>query len=219
MATGTSDRYIPALSYRSLTRFYDPVVALTTRERAFKRRVLQRALLEPGERVLDLACGSGTLAIAAAREAPGLEVVGVDGDPDILARAREKASAARAEIRFDEGLSTELPYPDATFDVLLSTLFFHHLLDEAKKRTAEEALRVLRSGGRLVLADFGKPQDPVMRVANLPVRLGDGFDVTAGNLAGRLPPVLGDAGFDGVSVTDRLRTPLGTVEVVVARVP
>jgi SAM-dependent methyltransferase len=219
MAASTSDRYIPALSFGLLTRFYDPFIALTTRERAFKRRVLRRAGITPGERVLDVACGTGTLAIAATREAPGVEVSGVDGDPKILERARKKAGSAGADIRFDEGLSTELPYEDDTFDVLLTTLFFHHLSDSAKERTAEEAVRVLRSGGRLVLADFGRPHDPLMRVANLPVRLGDGFDVTAANLAGRIPELLAAAGFGEVAVTDRFRTPIGTVEVVSASTP
>jgi ubiquinone/menaquinone biosynthesis C-methylase UbiE len=219
MASKTPDRYIPALTFRPLTRFYDPAIALTTRERAFKRRVLARAAITTGERVLDLACGTGTLAIAAAREAPGVEVTGVDGDPEVLERARGKAASAHVEVRFDEGLSTELPYPEAKFDVLVTTLFFHHLSTDAKLRSAEEARRVLRSGGRLVLADWGKPQDPLMQVAILPVRLGDGFDVTAANVAGRLPGILEQAGFQAASVTDRFRTPLGTIEVVAANAP
>jgi ubiquinone/menaquinone biosynthesis C-methylase UbiE len=219
MAQQASDRYVPALSFRSLTRFYDPFIALTTRERAFKSRVLQRAQLSSGERVLDLACGTGTLAIAAAREAPGLELTGVDGDPEVLERARGKARSAKLEMRFDEALSTDLPYEDDTFDVLLTTLFFHHLSEDAKLQSAEEARRVLRSGGRLVMADFGKPQDPLMRLAILPVQLGDGFDVTGPNVAGRVPPILEEGGFHGVTVTDRFRTPLGTVEVVTANAP
>jgi SAM-dependent methyltransferase len=219
MASGTSDRYIPALGLSALTRFYDPVIALTTREGAFKRRVLRRAGIMSGERVLDLACGTGTLAIGAVREAPAVEVTGVDGDPEMLEKARAKARSSGAEIQFDEGLSTELPYPEAAFDVLVSTLFFHHLSTDAKLRSAEEARRVLRSGGRLVLADWGKPQDPLMRLAILPVRLTDGFDVTAANVAGRLPEILDEAGFPVVSVTDRFRTPLGTIEVVAATAP
>jgi ubiquinone/menaquinone biosynthesis C-methylase UbiE len=219
MAQQGSDRYIPALTFRPLTRFYDAFIPYTTREGAFKRRVLKRAAITSGERVLDLACGTGTLAIAAAQEAPAVEVTGVDGDPEVLDRARAKAASAGAEVRFDKGLSTELPYSEAAFDVLLTTLFFHHLSDDAKLRSAQEARRVLRSGGRLVLADWGKPQDPLMQLAILPVRLGDGFEVTAANVEGRLPAFLEEAGFQGVSVTDRFRTPLGTIEVVSAHTP
>jgi ubiquinone/menaquinone biosynthesis C-methylase UbiE len=219
MATGTSERYIPALRFRSLTRVYDPWVALTTRERAFKTRVLRRAGIVSGERVLDLACGTGTLALAVTREAPGVEVTGIDGDPEILEQARAKAASAKATISFDEGLSTELPYETGGFDVLLCTLLFHHLADDAKRRSAEEARRVLRSGGRIVLADWGRPKDPLMRVAFLGVQVFDGFESTSANVAGRVPEVLADAGFQSVEVTDRFRTPLGTIEVVTGLVP
>ena len=219
MATGAAERYIPALRFRALTRLYDPCVAATTREGAFKRRVLQRAMLVSGERVLDLACGTGTLAVAATREVPGVEVTGVDGDPEILERARAKAASAKAGISFDEGLSTDLPYESGRFDVVLSTLFFHHLADNAKRRSAEEARRVIRSGGRLVLADWGRPSDPLMRAAFLGVQVFDGFESTSANVAGRLPDILGGAGFEPVRVTDRFRALFGTIEVLTAGVP
>jgi SAM-dependent methyltransferase len=212
--TGTQDRFIPALRFGWLTGLFDPVSKLTAREGTFKRRVLERAALADGERVLDVACGTGTLALSAARSARSVRVTGVDGDPAILERARAKAGN---EVTFDEGLSTELPYEDGSFDVVLSTLFFHHLSDEATLRSAEEVRRVLRPAGRLVIGDLGRPQDPLMRVAVLlTVQMLDGFDVTAGNVAGRLPATLRDAGLVDVRVTDRVRAPIGTLEIVTA---
>jgi SAM-dependent methyltransferase len=101
--------------------------------------------------------------------------------------------------------------------VLLSTLFFHHLSDESKRDSAEEVCRVLRPGGRAVVADWGRPQDPLMRAAFLPVQLLDGFSNTGGNVAGALPGILAGAGLDDVEVSDRIRTPLGTIEVLSAR--
>ena len=213
----TTDRFIPALRFGALTRFFDPVVAVSTREGHFKGRVLDCAAIQNGERVLDLACGTGTLAIEVLERAPGARVTGVDGDPAILERARAKAEKARAEVSFDEGMSTALPYDDESFDVVLSTLFFHHLSDESKRLSADEIQRVLRPGGRVVLADWGRPQDPLMRVAFLPVQLLDGFSNTGGNLAGALPGILAGAGLDDVEVTDRIRTPLGTIEILAAR--
>jgi SAM-dependent methyltransferase len=212
--TGTQDRFIPALRFGWLTGLFDPVSKLTAREGTFKRRVLERAALAEGERVLDVACGTGTLALSAARSARNVRVTGVDGDPAILERARAKAGN---EVTFDQGLSTELPYEDGSFDVVLSTLFFHHLSDEAKLRSAEEVRRVLRPAGRVVIGDLGRPQDPLMRVAVLlTVQMLDGFDVTAGNVAGRLPATLREAGLEDVRVTDRVRAPIGTLEIVTA---
>ncbi len=212
------DRFIPALRFDFLTRLYDPLVAATTRERTFKRRVLDRANLQDGESLLDLACGTGTLAIAAAEQVPRAAIRGIDGDPAILERARSKRAVADAQIEFDEGLSTDLPYDDASFDVVVSTLFFHHIGTDAKGITAKEICRVLRPGGRFVLGDWGRPQDPLMRAAFQSVRVFDGFETTAANVAGRIPEILRAAGFGAVDVTDRLRTPFGTIEIVTAAI-
>ncbi len=195
------------------------MVAVTTREGHFKSRVLDRAGVQNGERVLDLACGTGTLALRVQDRAPGARVTGVDADPKILEQARAKAEKAGAEVSFDVGMSTDLPYDDDSFDVVLSTLFFHHLTDEAKRDSAEEIGRVLRPGGRVVVADFGRPQDPLMRAAFVPVQLVDGRANTGGHAAGALPGVLAGAGLDAVEVADRIRTPLGTIEVLTARAP
>ena len=195
------------------------MVAVTTREGHFKNRVLDRAAVQNGERVLDLACGTGTLALGVQDRAPGARVTGIDADPEILERARAKAEKAGAEVSFDQGMSTDLPYDDDSFDVVLSTLFFHHLSDESKRDSAEEVGRVLRSGGRAVVADFGRPQDPLMRAAFVPVQLVDGRANTGGNAAGALPGILAGAGLDDVEVCDRIRTPLGTIEVLAARAP
>lgn len=207
-------QFVPALRYESLTSLYDPVVWLTSRERGFKRRLLEHARIKDGESVLDLACGTGTLAIAIKKERPKAKVSGLDGDRAILQRARAKAKDAGVKIDFQRGLSTELPYDARSFDVVVSTLFFHHLTDEAKADTAEEIRRVLRLGGRVMIADWGRPQDPLMRIAFLNVQLLDGFSNTGSNVAGKLPEFLREAGLGRVSVLDRMRTPLGTIEIV-----
>lgn len=209
--------YVPALRFRALTGFYDPVVRATTREGEFKRRLLDRAAIEPGDRVLDLACGTGTLAIEAKRRVPAAELVGIDGDEEMLVRAREKAAGAGVEIGFDEGLSTALPYTDGSFDRVLSTLFFHHLDIAGKRATITELARVLRPGGELHVADWGRPSDPLMGLLSWPVRLLDGLDVTRENFNGRLPGLIADGGFEAVAEADRLRTPLGSMVLLSAR--
>jgi len=205
------DRYVPALGLRALTGLYDPVVRLTTREGAFKSRLLERAGLQPGERVLDLGCGTGTLAIQAKRGQPDAEIVGLDGDPEVLGRARRKAAGAGVEVDFDEGYSTELPYGASSFDVVLSTLFFHHLTGSDKRRTAAEVLRVLKPGGRLQVADWGRPADPAMRLLSTSIRLLDGFEQTRDNLAGSLPRIFDEAKLSDAAEVGRMRTAFGTL--------
>ena len=219
MSSAARRSFKPALSFDRLTPIFDPVVALTTRERSFKSRVLERAQLQAGDAVLDLGCGTGTLAIAAVSSAPAVAVTGLDADAGILRRARSKADAAGAEVGFDEALSTELSYADAHFDIVLSTLFFHHLRDDDKRRTIAEVLRVLRPQGRLVVADLGPPQDPLMRLAVGSVQLLDGRETTSANIAGELPGLLDEGGFSEVAVRDRLRTPIGTLEILTAERP
>lgn len=212
-------RYVPALRFRFLTRVYDPAVRATTRELEFKRRLLDQARIESGHRVLDLGCGTGTLAAMAKRRAPAAEVVGLDGDPEVLERARAKTEGEGLEVRFDEGLSTRLPYEDAAFDRVLSTLFFHHLTREDKRRTAAELARVLRPGGELHVADLGRPADPLMRALVWQVRLFDGLERTRDNVAGTLPAIFAEVGLVGARERDRLRTPVGTISLYSASRP
>lgn len=214
-----TDRYIPALSYRWLTPLYDPVVAWTTRERTFKSALLQQANLQPGGRVLDMACGTGTLTIAAKQAQPDAEIRGLDGDADILERARAKAQSAGAGLHFDEAMSDRMPYADASFDVVLSSLFFHHLVRDAKRATLHEVHRVLKPGGWLHVADWGKAANPLMRAAFMLVQLLDGFETTADNVAGRLPTFMADCGFVDVTQPRRFATPLGTIALYRARKP
>jgi len=119
--------FIPALGFHRLTPLFDVVAAVAVCDRVIKRRVLARAAIAGGEDVLDVGCGTGTLALAAARATPSVRVTGLDADASILARAAKKAAAAGLDIGLDQGMSTALPYPDASFDLVLSTLFFHHL--------------------------------------------------------------------------------------------
>jgi ubiquinone/menaquinone biosynthesis C-methylase UbiE len=215
-----SHDFIPALRFDRLTPLFDVVAAVAVRDRAIKRRVLECAAIASGEQVLDVGCGTGTLAVAAARAAPGVRVTGLDADGSILARARRKAAAAGLEIALDRGTSTALPYGDAGFDVVLATLFFHHLRDDAKRDTAAELVRVLRPGGRVVVADVGRPHDPLMRLAvRATVQLLDGVATTAANVRGELPEVLAGAGLRAVTVRHRIRTPTGSYEIITADHP
>lgn len=215
----SSDSYIPALAYRWLTPFYDPIVRLTTREGTFKAALLRQASIHDGERVLDLGCGTGTLAMMVKRTHPSVEVFGLDADPEALKLARTKLEEAGIEVQLDQGLASALPYADESFDRTLSSLFFHHLSSDLKLEAMREVLRVLRPGGEFHIADWGKATGPVMRLAFVGVQFLDGFATTTDNVRGLLPEFLGRAGFEKVETTNCYSTILGTLSLYRSRKP
>jgi len=214
MAAETEPRYIPAARWRAFTRLYDPVLALTMREARFRGEMLRRVEgdLPEGGTVVDVGCGTGTFALALKERRPDAQVVGVDGDEEILALARAKPGAE--EIEWREGLAQELPVPSGTADVVTISLVLHHLLPEGKRRALGEMKRILEPGGRLHVADWGRPADPLMSGLFFVAQAIDGFDRTADHRAGRLPAFIEEAGFGPVERYDRFRTAFGVVELL-----
>lgn len=213
------ESFLPALRFRRLTRFYDPIVRLLHPDQALKARLIQRAGLSADSTVLDLACGTGTLALLARDRVPGLDIRGLDADAAILAVARRKAEAAGQDIPFDQGLADRLPYEDAAFDVVFSSLFFHHVDTPTKRRTLAEARRVLCPGGTLHIADFGRPANGAMGLLFYLVQVLDGFESTRDHRRGLLSQFVEEAGFEKVEVWSRMSLVGGTVEFLSARRP
>jgi len=206
-------RYVPALGFHRLTPAYDVVVGLTTREKTFKSALIEQANIKPDQEVLDLACGTGTLAILIKKRHPRAIVTGIDGAPNILEIAARKAKEANLSIHLDHGLSFSLPYPDARFGCVLSSLFFHHLSWQDKQRTARELYRVIRPGGELHVADWGRSTGVLMRGAFFMVQLLDGFKNTQDNVNGRLIELFQEAGFSEVSQQRTFSTVFGTMSL------
>src|SRR5262245_60121155 len=120
--------------------------------------MLRLAHLKPGESVLDVGCGTGTLAIAAKRQVGTTGTVyGLDASPEMIARAEKKTRKAGVEAVFKKAFAQSLPFPDAKFDVVLSTVMLHHLSRKARGELAAEVRRVLKPGGRVLAIDFGGP--------------------------------------------------------------
>lgn len=211
--------YVPALGWDFLTPLYDPLVRLTTREMTFKSRLLDEAGIDEANRILDVGCGTGTLLVLVRRRWKSVTAVGLDGDTKVLAIARSKAHKFAEEIALIQAFSFEIPFADGSFDRVLSSLMLHHLTRSEKVRTLREIFRVLRPGGELHVADWGRPHNLLMSALAFTVRLGDSFARTADNLKGLLPALFRSAGFEEISETARFATLYGTLSLYKARKP
>lgn len=205
--------YVPALGHGWLTPCYDTVVRLATRERSFKTALIEQAQVDRGLTVLDLATGTGTLAVWMKQREPTATLIAVDVDQAVLAIARKKAASAGADVQFSRARSTELPFRSESFDRVVSSLFFHHLTWDDKVATAREAFRVLRNGGEMHLVDWGHPAGALMRAMFVAVQILDGFENTRDNVKGRLVPLLQGVGFVDVSTYRAFNTIFGTLRL------
>jgi ubiquinone/menaquinone biosynthesis C-methylase UbiE len=200
--TGTADEpahdYLPAAGRDAFLPFYDLLGAALGVPKVHRALVGQAGLAD-GQRVLEIGCGTGNLSIRAKRAHPGIELVGSDPDPLALARARRKARGIEG-IRFEHGYGQQLPYPDASFDRVLSALMLHHLDHDTRTAAAAEVRRVLRPGGSLHLVDFaGQPHGPHGVHGFLARRVVKSGHV-ADNADDGIPRLLTEAGLECVEV-------------------
>ncbi|HET9914750.1 MAG TPA: class I SAM-dependent methyltransferase, partial [Anaerolineales bacterium] len=188
----TNQKYVPALSFRWLTPLYDAIIDGPLSIGRMRRGLL----LEMGDlkdkKILDIGSGTGTMAVMIKQAHPATEMIGIDGDPQILEIARSKARRLGLEIRFDRGMSFDLPYPTESFDVVLTSMMLHHLTREDKQTTAHEMYRVLRPGGQLFGADFAAPRSALGKAMRPLTRR---FERVAENVDGFLPVMFKNAGF------------------------
>jgi SAM-dependent methyltransferase len=162
--------------------------------RELRLRTANLARIQPGEQVLDAGCGTGTLAMDVQQRVGATgRVFGIDPGTRQIARARAKAARRNLPIDFQIGVIEQLPFPDQTFDVVLSTIMLHHLPDGLKRAGLTEIVRVLKPGGRLVIADFKRPEER----QDKPARFGSVRD---------LPALVQDAGFAQVE-TEEMQFP------------
>lgn len=217
--TDPQPAYIPATRWRIFSRLYDPVLALTMRERRFRALMRQRVSADlPREGTcVDVGCGTGTFAIALAAQRADAHVIGVDGDPEILAMAQGKAGANAVE--WNEGLAQELPLDDRSVDVVTMSLVLHHLQPQDKREALAEVRRIIKPGGRLHIADWGRPRDPLVSALFFIAQAIDGFDRTRDHRAGRLPQFIADAGFGSVERYGCFRTGVGSLDLLTGACP
>ncbi len=166
--------------------------------RQLRQRTATLARIQPGDAVLDVGCGTGTLAMEVARRVGRTgRVAGVDPSPQQIARARSKAARRHVPIEFQIGVIEQLPFPDQTFDVVFSTLMMHHLPAPLKRQGLAEIARVLKPGGRLVIADFKHKKERAGQAARFHA---------GGSRIQDLAAIVSDAGFQQVE-TEEMQPP------------
>lgn len=130
-----------------------------------------------------------------ARANPETEVIEIDPDPEIVRMAEKKGARSGAGLALKIAGAEALPFDHDAFDVVVSTLLFHHLPSAVKRTALREALRVLRPDGSLLILDFGRPDGPMQAALGYAAAFLDGWATTVESMAGKIPDLMSEAGF------------------------
>lgn len=210
----TGDRtFTPALGRSGLSSHYDRAIAIMTRERRWRGKLLAALAPRAGETIVDLGAGTGSLAIMIKNAQPLSTVIGIDPDPAIIAVAQVKIAAAGHEIEMIQAYGDANVLADASADKVVSSLVLHQCSQEAKSGLLGNALRLLKPGGRLLVADYGLQRTLLMSMLFRQVRALDGFTNTRANKDGQIPGLIAAAGFVDVSELEAVATPTGSISI------
>ena len=175
---------------------YDSYMRMMTlgRERSLREMTVKLAQIKPGDQVLEIGCGTGSLTLAAKRQAgPTGKVCGIDLIPRMIDLSRQKATQAGEDITFQLGCIADIPFPDNQFDVALCSFMIFHMSEETRRRGIKEIQRVLKPGGQLLVLDMAQPSDRIGRA--IAKRL---FGGMMQHEPGDLLPIMRESGFSNL---------------------
>lgn len=210
--------FTPLLGAKALSPFYDAAIGLATREGRWRNRLVAQMNLQSDDRILDVGCGTGSLALMLKRRAPTAAVFGLDPDPQALDMARRKAKRAGADITFLQGFANDaLIKPLRPLTKIVISLVLHQTPVKEKLRVLNICRHVLGPDGEVHIADYGE-QRGLMRFAfRTTVQALDGVDDTEPHANGQLPAIMREAGLKTLTETPRTHTPRGQITTWIAR--
>lgn len=213
--------FTPALGYARLTPLYDFAIAALTRERTWRGALVDSMRPSSGDRILDVGCGTGTLAVKLQQAAPEAVVVGIDPDPQVLARARKKAQARSVLVDWKQGfLTADFVTALHPMTKVVSSLVLHQTPVDEKRRILALIRQVLEPGGTLHIADYGMQRTKLMRqLFRRTVQAIDGIEDTAPNADGKLLTYMLEAGFDSAEELKVVPTLTGSISIYRAQTP
>jgi len=194
---------------------YDFLVAVLTRERTWRGRLLDEIQPQAGDRIADIGCGTATLITLICKRAPAAQLIGIDPDPKVLELARAKTNGLSREVDYKLGYLRETQQHLAGIGVnkIVSSLVFHQVPLDEKRKGLMAMHAALVPGGQLYIADYGLQRTPLMRKLFRIVQKGDGYENTQPNADGVLVELMNDAGFAHVREAYVIPTPTGSISI------